>query len=75
MSANFDALSAQALSLPLDQREALALRLWESVGGQVGDDAELIAEFDRRCAEMESDTVQTYSHEEVMRDAREAAGE
>jgi putative addiction module component (TIGR02574 family) len=73
MSANFDVLSAQAVSLPLDQRIELAQRHWQSAEGQVDEDAELAAEFERRCAELDSGTGRTYSHEEVMLEAKKAA--
>ncbi|MEX2093788.1 MAG: addiction module protein [Pirellulales bacterium] len=75
MSTNFDSFVIQAMSLPLTQRYELAQRLWDSIEGQVDEDAELIAEFERRCAEVDSDNGRTYSHEEVMREAKKAAGE
>jgi putative addiction module component (TIGR02574 family) len=75
MSASFDSVSADAMSLPPDLRFMLAQQLWESVEGQIDEDQALIAEFDRRCAELDSGAVRTYSHEEVMKEARKAAGE
>ena len=58
------------MALPPEQRAELAQRLWSSVEGEpIDEDAELFAEIDRREAEIESGAVQTYSHEEVMRDA------
>ena len=75
MSTNFDSVSAEAMSLPPDLRFVLARQLWESVEGQLDEDVELIAEFERRCAEVDSGNGRTYSHEEVMREARKAAGE
>ena len=76
MSADFNSLSSQAMSLPFEQRFELAQRLWESVEGQLDEeDEELFREIDRRVAEIESGKARMYSHEEVMRDAREALGE
>jgi putative addiction module component (TIGR02574 family) len=75
MSQNFDSLTTQAMALPPEQRFELAQRLWESVEGQLDEDEELFAEIERRNMEMDSGAVQTYSHEEVMRDARRALGE
>jgi putative addiction module component (TIGR02574 family) len=75
MSTNFDSVSADAMSLPPDLRFVLAQRLWESVEGDLDGDAELFAEFERRCAELDSGIGQTHSHEEVMREAGKAAGE
>ena len=75
MSPNLDSLTTQALALPLEQRFVLAQRLWESVEGQLDEGEELFAEIARRDAEMDIGTVQTYSHEEVVRDARKALGE
>jgi putative addiction module component (TIGR02574 family) len=75
MSADFDSISANAMSLPPDQRVVLAQQLWESVEGQMDEDQALIAEFDRRCAELDSGAVRTFSHEEVMTEARKASGE
>ena len=74
MSTNFDSVSAEAMSLPPDLRFVLAQRLWESVEGDLDEDKEVIAEFERRCAELDSGTVRTYTHEEVMKEARRAAG-
>jgi putative addiction module component (TIGR02574 family) len=75
MSPTLDALTAQALALPPDERCELAHRLWESVDASLDVDEELIAEIERRDAEMESGSVHTYSHEEVMHDAKKAIGE
>ena len=75
MSTNFDSVSAEAMSLPPDLRFVLAQRLWESVESDLNEDAELFAEFERRCAEVDAGTGQTFSHEEVMREAGKAAGE
>jgi putative addiction module component (TIGR02574 family) len=75
MSPNLDSLTSQALALPVEQRFELAQRLWQSVEGQLDEDEELFAEIARRDAEMDMGIAQTYSHEEVMRDARKALGE
>jgi putative addiction module component (TIGR02574 family) len=77
MSPQLDQLTAQALSLEPGDRLVLAQRLWESVeptakGGADDVDDELIAEFWRRDAEIESGAVQTFSHEEVIEAARKA---
>jgi putative addiction module component (TIGR02574 family) len=75
MSTSFDALAAQALALPPDQRFELAERLWISVEGQLNEEETLFAEIARRDAEMQSGAARTYSHDEVMRDARKVLGE
>ena len=75
MSPSLDSLTTQALALPTEQRFELAQRLWESVEGQMDGDAELFAEIDRRCAEIDSGIAITHSHEEVMRDVRKALDE
>jgi putative addiction module component (TIGR02574 family) len=75
MSPNLDALTAQALSLSPDERFELAQRLWLSIEGQIEEDEALFAEIARRTSEIETGSVRTYSHEEVMRDARQALGE
>ena len=75
MSPNLDALTALALSLPPDERFELAERLWLSVEGRADEDEELFDEIARRDTEMEAGHVRIYSHEEVMRDARQALGE
>ena len=69
MLPNLDALTDQALALPPEQRFELAQRLWISVEGQLESDEALFAEIARRDAEIESGKAQTYSHEEVIRDA------
>jgi putative addiction module component (TIGR02574 family) len=75
MSPNLDNLTTQCLALPLDQRVELTQRLWLSLEGQLDEDAELIAEIERREAEMAKGAVKTYSHEEVIRDARQILGQ
>ncbi|MEX0613945.1 MAG: addiction module protein [Pirellulales bacterium] len=75
MSPNLDSLTNQVLALPVEQRIELAQRLWQSMEGQLDEDEELFAEIARRDAEMDLGSVKTYSHEDVMRDARKALGE
>lgn len=74
MSPNLDILMPQVMALPPQQRAELAQRLWESVEGELDEDEVMFEEIDRRDAEMESGAVETYSHEEVIRDARKALG-
>jgi putative addiction module component (TIGR02574 family) len=75
MVSNLDALTAQALSLPPDERFELAQRLWVSVGREIEADEALFAEIARRDGEIEADAAPTFSHDEVMRDARKTLGE
>ena len=75
MLPSLDSLTNQCLALPLDQRLELTQRLWQSLEGQVDEDEELFAEIERRDAEMAKGTVKTYSHDEVMRDARKILGQ
>jgi putative addiction module component (TIGR02574 family) len=75
MISNLDALTSQALSLPSDERFELAQRLWLSVGRELEVDEALFTEIARRDDEIEAGAAQTFSHDEVMRDARRALGE
>jgi len=75
MSTNFDSVSAEAMSLPPDLRFVLAQQLWESVEGQLDEDAELIAEFERRCAEVDSGAVQPIPYDQAMREIRASLDE
>jgi putative addiction module component (TIGR02574 family) len=75
MSPNLDSLTSQALALPFDDRVELAQRLWQSLEGPVGVEDEFAKEGYRRESEMEHGTVQTFSHEDVMRDANELLGQ
>ena len=75
MLPNLDALTDQALALPPEQRFELAQRLWTSVEGQFDSDEALFAEISRRDAEIEDRTAQTFSHEQVMRDANRKLSE
>jgi len=69
-------LTAQALALPLGQRIELAQQLWNSIGGPepAWTDEEIIKEALRRDAEITAGLAETFTHEEVMRDARKAIG-
>jgi putative addiction module component (TIGR02574 family) len=71
MPANFDDVLRQALLLPDHEREALAMHLWVSVGGQI-EDEELIAEIERRCAGVDSGEVETIPFEQAMSEIRES---
>jgi putative addiction module component (TIGR02574 family) len=75
MSPNLDSLTTQCLALPLDQRVELTQRLWQSLEGELDEDAELFAEIERRDAEMAKGAIKTYPHDEVMRDARKTLGQ
>jgi putative addiction module component (TIGR02574 family) len=72
---DLNSLVSHALALPPDQRFELAQRLWDSVEDQWDEDAELSAEIERRCADLDAGTARTYSHEEVMREVDKALGE
>ena len=72
MSPNLEALTAQALSLPPEQRFELAERLWISVEGCFDEDESLFAEIARRDAEIESGAVKPIPHERVMREIRKS---
>ncbi len=75
MSPNLDSLTTQILALPLDDRVKLAHRLWISLDGQIDEDEELFAEIERRDKEISQGTAKTYTHDEVMRDARKLLGQ
>jgi putative addiction module component (TIGR02574 family) len=72
MSSTLDSLTAQALALPPEQRIGLAERLWRSVEGTFDDDDELIAEIERREAEVASGVVQPIPFDRAMREIRES---
>ena len=75
MSPQFSQLTDQVLSLSEDERVLLAnvlLKSFEPTPEDLEVDDELIAEIERRDAEIESGAVQTYTHEEVMEAARRA---
>lgn len=70
MSPNLESLTNQILALPVGDRVELAHLLWVSLEGQVSEDEELFAEIERRDNEISKGTAKTYTHDEVMRDAR-----
>jgi putative addiction module component (TIGR02574 family) len=72
MSPSLDALTAQALALPPEQRFELAQRLWKSVEDQYGEDEQLFAEIARRDAEMESGHLKPIPYDQAMREIRDA---
>jgi putative addiction module component (TIGR02574 family) len=69
-SLSFDVLTSQVLALPPEQRAMLAERLWRSVEGHVSEDEELFAEFDRRCAEIDSGEAESIPFDQAMREIR-----
>jgi hypothetical protein len=71
MSANFDALANQILSLPTEQRVELAHMLWVSVEGEVND-TEVFEEIARREAELKGGTVQPIDFDTAMREIRQS---
>ena len=70
MSPNLESLTNQILALPVGDRVELARLLWVSLEGQVSEEKELFAEIKRRDNEISQGTARTYTHDEVMRDAR-----
>ncbi len=75
MSPQLDYLTTEALALPPEDRLTLAQRLWQSVGRWVEDDEidpELIAEIERREAEIESGAVKPIPYDQAMREIRES---
>jgi putative addiction module component (TIGR02574 family) len=66
----------QALQLPPEDRLTLAQGLWDSVEPErhpvIDLDDELIAEIERRDAEIESGLVTPLTHEELMASVRKA---
>lgn len=71
MPTKFDDVMQQALALEDHERESLAWHLWFSVRGQL-DDVELIAECERRCAEVDSGEVEAIPFDQAMREIRES---
>jgi putative addiction module component (TIGR02574 family) len=72
MSPNLENLTTECLALPLDQRVELTQRLWQSLEGQLDEDAELFAEIERRDAELESGAVKPIPYDDAMRQIRES---
>ncbi len=71
MLADFDSILSQAISLPLPARYELTQRLLETFDSEVDIDAELIAEFDRRCADVDSGKVESIPFDQAMREIRD----
>jgi putative addiction module component (TIGR02574 family) len=69
-SLDLSVLTTHALALPPQQRVELAQRLWDSVEGQLGEDEELFAEIDRRCAEIDSGKAELIPFDQAMREIR-----
>jgi len=72
MTPTFDALAAQALALPPDQRFELAQRLWASVEKPAENDEALFAEIERREAEIASGKAKLIPYEQAMREIRDS---
>jgi putative addiction module component (TIGR02574 family) len=72
MSPNLDALTAQVLALPLEDRRELVLRVWSSVEDQEAIDPELLAEIERRDAEMEAGNIVSLPFDQAMREIRDS---
>lgn len=71
MSPSLDHVTTQAMALPPEQRIVLAERLWTSVEGPLEDD-EILAEIERREAEVASGAVQPIPFEQAMREIRDS---
>ena len=73
MTATYDTVLQDALSLPLEERSRIASRLIESVDD--GDDIELSSawreEINRRVESIRNGTAKLIPHNEVMRDVRQ----
>ena len=71
---SIDQLTAEALALPLEEREVLAHALLDSIGDQEDFEIEpeYLKEILRRAEELDSGAVAELSHEEVMESARKA---
>ena len=70
-------LAQEIMALPLAEKVSLAQVLWESIEQElpcstVEDEGQIIAEAQRRDAELSSGTVTGRSHEEVMQALRRA---
>jgi putative addiction module component (TIGR02574 family) len=71
MSPTLDSLTTQALALPPEQRIILAERLWTSVEDPLDDD-ELMAEIQRREAEVAAGRAIPIPFDQAMREVRES---
>ena len=67
MSSNIAELKKKAMNLPPQERERLALAVWESLEGISAIDPEGIEIALRRDKEIESGEVQTIDHDEFVR--------
>lgn len=69
MTPQVSKLLEQALSLSIEEQEALADSLISNLGGKVDEDVQAAweAEIGKRVAELDSGTVKTTSWEEVRR--------
>jgi putative addiction module component (TIGR02574 family) len=62
-------LETEALKLPADERERLAIRLLSSVESWLEFEAEWIEEVERRARELDEGAVETIPADQVIRDA------
>jgi putative addiction module component (TIGR02574 family) len=62
-------LETEALKLPADERERLAIRLLSSVESRLEFEAEWIEEVERRARELDEGAVETIPADQVIRDA------
>jgi putative addiction module component (TIGR02574 family) len=62
-------LETEALKLPADERERLAIRLLSSVESRLRFEAEWIEEVERRARELDEGAVETIPADQVIRDA------
>lgn len=62
-------LEKEALKLPVDERERLALSILSSLQGELEYEAEWAAEADRRAMEIREGRVETIPGEQVFREA------
>jgi len=62
-------LETEALKLPADERERLAIRLLSSVESRLEFEAEWIEEVERRARELDEGAVETIPADQVIRHA------
>jgi putative addiction module component (TIGR02574 family) len=62
-------LETEALKLPADERERLAIRLLSNVESRLEFEAEWIEEVERRARELDEGAVETIPADQVIRDA------
>jgi putative addiction module component (TIGR02574 family) len=70
MITDFNSFVSQAVALPLPERYELTQRLLDTFGDEIDDDADLAAEIERRCAEVDSGAVQPVPFDQAMREIR-----